>query len=65
MKFATGNVVGILYISGYGALMTTPPGGRGRDFSKWPPLEIGFVNISANKEYINLILVSIHRLSRS
>ena len=64
MKFATGNVQGILYIFGYGALTKAPPGGRGRHFSKWPPLETGFVNISANKAYINLILVFIRRFAR-
>ena len=65
MTFDTDTVQGILYIFGHGALMIAPPGGRGRHFSKWSPFETGFVNISGDRTYINLNLVSIRIFSRS
>ena len=55
----------ILYIFGYVVLMIVPPDGHGRHFSKWPPLETGFVNISVYKAYINPNLVSKRMFSRS
>jgi hypothetical protein len=64
-NFATGNVQDILYIFGYVALMIVPPDGHGRHFSKWPPLETVFVNISVYKAYINPNLVSKCIFSRS